>query len=126
MLPGTALESVDMVKSAEMAVMDIPVTSVKNYSNFVNTLSATAGVPPFAAVTSVSVTPNVKTQFEVKFQPMRVVPSEEILLAIESRIEQASNIALEPYEETSPFPTEEEQAEEAAKAAASASKKKKF
>lgn len=126
MLPASALESVDSVKSAEMAVMDIPVTSVRNYSNFVNTLSATAGVPPYAAITSISVSPNVKTQFEVKFQPMRVVPSEAVLLAIESRIEQAQSISLEPYAESAPFPSQEEMTAEAEKAAAAASKKKKF
>lgn len=100
LLPASALSSPDDVKKAELAVLDIPVTSVKNYSNYVNILAASASVPPYAAVTEISVVPDAKTQFKVNFTPLRVVPSIELLDAIKSRFEMAEKIALTPYEET--------------------------
>ena len=125
MLPGSVVTDAnpgETIRSAELAVMDLPVTSVRNYSTFVNALAASAGVPPHAAICQISVVPDVKTQFKVKFQPMSVVPTEEILLAIESRLAGAETIAIEPFE-SSAVGGEELAAE---KAAASQKKGKKF
>ena len=88
------------VKVAELAMMDLPVTSVKNYSQFVNTLAATANVPAWAAVCKIKVVPDAKTQFKVLFQAMRVVPTVDLLNAIKMRRQDATRIALEPYAET--------------------------
>ena len=102
LLPATALDDgPDKVKAAELAILDVPVTSVKNYSQFVNTLSVTAGVPAWAAICQVSVVPDPKTQFKVQFQAMRIVPNEQLLAAVEGRREEALRIALQPYDETS-------------------------
>jgi hypothetical protein len=46
-LPANALTTAEDVQKAELAVMDLPVTSVKNYSNYVNVLAASANVPPY-------------------------------------------------------------------------------
>jgi hypothetical protein len=101
LMPGHAVEKgVDDVLSAEMAVMDIPVTSVKNYSQFVNTLAASANVPTYAAVAEISTTPDAKTQFKVNFRPMRILPSMDLLSAVQKRLEGAKLLSLEPYEET--------------------------
>lgn len=122
-MPANALEEgVDKVKTAELAVMDLPVTSVKNYSQLVNTLSATAGVPTWAAVVQISVVPDAKTQFKVLFQAMRIVPTVELLDAIKTRREEATRIALEPYKETE---TSEEDPD-AGKQASSQKKPSKF
>lgn len=101
LLPGHAMEQgPDALRSAEMAILDLPVTSVKNYSSFVNTLTASVNVPTYAAVAEISVTPDAKTQFKVNFRPMRVVPSIEHLNAIKARLDSAQMLALEPYAET--------------------------
>jgi hypothetical protein len=101
LLPADAIDKgAEAVLSAEFARMDLPVTSVKNYSTYVNTLAASASIPPYAAVAEITVTPDVKTQFKVNFRPMRVVPSERTLEAIIKRMEAAEKLALEPYEET--------------------------
>lgn len=103
LLPAHAMEGgADGLRSAEMAVLDLPVTSVKNYSSFVNALAASANVPVYAAVTEISVVPDAKTQFKVQFRPMRVLPSVDLLGAVKSRIDGAKMLALEPYEETTP------------------------
>src|SRR3990172_6508037 len=67
LLPASALESEESAQKGELAVLDIPVTSGKNYSNFVNALAASAGVPPWAAVTHISTERDAKTQFKVTF-----------------------------------------------------------
>lgn len=119
MIPGGVVDKTDKeVLEAEMAVMDIPVTSVKNYSQFVNTLAASAGVPPYAAVCEISTAPDAKTQFKVNFRGMRIVPNVEVLNAIEKRLDGANRLGLEPYEETSNAepPSEEEVQKQAKKA----------
>lgn len=126
MIPAAALTQPDPVagvQSAEFAKMDLPVTSVKNYSSFVNTLAASANVPPFAAVAEISVVPDAKTQFKVMFKPMRVLPSEEVLNAVMARLNAAEALALEPYEETATADDAQPEPAAPAPAAKKASKK---
>jgi hypothetical protein len=101
MMPAGALDSVDAVKAAELAILDLPVTSAKNYNSLVNTVAATVGVPVWACVTNVKEQPHPKNQFEIVLTPLRVAPSKEIILALKDRVADAKRIALEPYDETS-------------------------
>lgn len=124
LMPATAIdEGAEKVKTAELAVMDLPVTSVKNYSHMVNALSASAGVPTWAAVVKIGIVRDPKTQFKVVFAPMRVVPSVPVLDAIKARRAEAVRISLDPYDETS---TKAEAEEEAARAAAAGKKSNKY
>jgi hypothetical protein len=114
LIPATVLQDADpaaAVMAAELAIMDLPVTSGKNYSNFVNSLAAVANVPPYAAVTNIKVTPDAKTQFKVNFTPLNVVPSMEILDAIEKRIPEAERLGMQGYDDVAsnvPSPRETE------------------
>lgn len=114
LMPDTAVEKGPKeVKQAELAIMDLPVTSVKNYSGFVNSLAVSAKVPPYAAIAEISVVPDPKTQFKVRFQPMRIIPSIEHLDAVKARLEDAKLIAMTPYDEANtdkPLTPEEEKA----------------
>lgn len=103
MMPAAAaLEGgVKAIQSAELAILDLPVTSAKNYGAFVNAVSATAGVPPYACVANIKVQPS-KNQFEVVITPIKVVPTVEAVRALKLRVEDAKKIALEPYDETNP------------------------
>ncbi len=98
-LPGSAMNSVEEAKKAEMAILDIPVTSGKNYSNFVNALAASTKLPPWAVVTNITTERDPKTQFKVLFTPMSIVQSEEIYNALIARREEAVRLALTPYDE---------------------------
>lgn len=98
-MPSSALESAETVAKAEIAIIDIPVTSGKNYSNFVNSLAASTGLPPWAAVTEITAERDPRTQFKVLFTPVSAVADEEVLLALEARKEQAVQLALTPYDE---------------------------
>ena len=122
LIPGHAVEQgADAVRTAEMAVLDLPVTSVRNYSNYVNTLAASTNMPAYAAVCEISVVPDAKTQFKVQFRAMRVMPSLEHLNAVKSRMDSARALALEPYESSN---DEEEESAPPAKPAAPAKKAK--
>ena len=99
LLPATATTP-EAIRTAEMALLDLPVTSVKNYSNFVNTLAAGVGVPTWAAVTEISVVPDAKTQFKVSFRALSVLPSNDHIAAVQARMDSAKALVLEPYAET--------------------------
>ena len=101
LMPAAAVDKgAEDVLKAELAVLDLPVTSAGNYSNFVNVLSASANVPPYAAIAEVHVVPDRKTQFQVKLTPMRVLPTLDVLESVKKRREEAMRIVLEPYAES--------------------------
>lgn len=98
-LPEDALESAEAVKKAELAIVDIPVTSGKNYSNFVNAVAAQAGVPPWVVLINLSTERDQKTQFKVTFTPLSVVQNGEVLAALEAKKDEAERLILLPYDE---------------------------
>lgn len=55
------------IMKTEVAIMTLPVTSVKEWGNYVNLISATFGRPPLGMMTQIGVEPHVKHQFHVKF-----------------------------------------------------------
>jgi hypothetical protein len=100
-VPADAADDAESCKKAEMAIIDVPVTSGKNYSNFVNGLAASASVPPWVCITNVSTSPNAKTQFQVNFTPVEVVQDEDVLTILEARKAEAERLVLTPYDEPS-------------------------
>jgi hypothetical protein len=100
MLPADCLDSVEDVKGAELAMMKLPVTSVKAWGGFVNGLSATVNLPPHAVVTELTTVPDLKTQFKVVLTPVARIANKEIIEAVKSRFEMAALVAMESYGET--------------------------
>jgi hypothetical protein len=100
LLPADALESgePDDVLKAEMAILDVPVTSVKNYANLVSTLAATLNLPVWAVRTYVKVVPNAKTQFQVEFTPLAPAGDAVQIRALMKRRDEAMRMALVPYD----------------------------
>lgn len=117
-LPADALASPKAVKESELALLDVPVTSVGNWANFVNTLSTGSKLPFWAAVANLASRPHPKKQVELIFTPLRAITDVEVLRAVMVRREDAQKIALTPWDETM---TAEAQA--AAEAAAAAARK---
>lgn len=85
MLPADSIESADKVATSEVAALRPPVTSVKNYSTYVQTVATTTRRPVAAVVTEVSVVPNPKTQFQVQFRNRRPVEDIEVVKALIER-----------------------------------------
>lgn len=104
-MPANAMDSVENVLKAELAILDIPVTSVKNYGHYVNTVAAQARMPVWAVTTEITTERDPKTQFKVLFNLKALPESEEILEALDRRKDEAVRLALTPYDE--PTSTEE-------------------
>lgn len=85
------------IKNAELAMLAIPVTSVKHWGTFVNRIAAEYARPPWAVYAEISVTPHPQTQFEVKFEPIGVVEDEHLGM-LRQRIEGANEVILTPYD----------------------------
>lgn len=85
------------ITSSDMAVMSIPVLSVKNWANYVNKLSAASQRPPWGVLTRVSLVPDAKSQFRVKFEAQQPLDSEQLPL-VHQRIDSAVASLMIPYE----------------------------
>lgn len=98
MIPASAAETSDAILSAEVALMKLPVTSVKLWGQYVNTIATLNKRPPFALITQIGTQPNPKSQFNVTFKSMNVLP-DGVLDAIMRKRESVSAILLKGYEE---------------------------
>lgn len=98
LLPADVLKTGNF-KTAELAVLSIPTTSVKNWGTFVNGLNAEYGRPPWAMVANVAARPHPVNQFEINFKSVAQIP-DEYLAAIRDRITAAEEILLTPYDAT--------------------------
>lgn len=95
-VPTDSVESGN-VRGAEMAMLAIPVTSVKHWAAYVNRIASEFNRPPWGMMTEIIVTPNPQTQFEVKFEPIGVVP-DDFLPNVHARTQNAKDAVLIPYE----------------------------
>ena len=58
---------------AEVFFLKVPVTSVKSWSGYVQTLAEAKRRPPHGVVTEIKLVPDVKTQFQMEFRLVDVV-----------------------------------------------------
>lgn len=96
LLPASVLQTGNF-KTAELAVLTIPVTSVKYWGTYVNALAAEYGRPPWAVVANIAARPHPVNQFEVNFKTVKPI-EEEFLGGIRSRIAMAEEVLLTPYD----------------------------
>jgi hypothetical protein len=86
-------------KTAEVALLSVPVTSAKNWANYVNQCSAEFARPPWALITEVYTEPDPKTQFQIKFRTLSLI-NDDMLGDLHSRIPGIQDILLAPYDTT--------------------------
>jgi hypothetical protein len=86
----------ETIAKAEIAMIRVPVTSVRSWSNFVNTCAASAKRPPWAMFATITVVPDARTQFKMSFEAAAKVDV-ELLAALEARREQLEKVLLAPY-----------------------------
>lgn len=98
-IPADALVSVEAATKAELAIIDVPPTSIKNYGNFVNSLAASVKRPMWAVITTLEVVPDPKTQFQLKFTPVNTIDDVDVIRAIKGRLEEAERACTIPYDE---------------------------
>lgn len=90
-----------MGSGKEMALISIPVMSVKNWSNYVNEVAATVARPPWAVITEISVHPNPRSQFEVKFKCVGLVADDKLQMIMD-KLGLAQEILTTPYDKSNP------------------------
>ena len=84
--------------SAELAIMRVPPTSVRNFSQYASKVAGATGLPPWGVVTTVGVKPDAKTQFQVTFDGSKPVGDETKLAAIFGSIDNAEQMLMTPYD----------------------------
>jgi hypothetical protein len=67
-IPAGALSSADEILSAEAAIVKLPVTSGKVWSQYISTVASLHKRPEWAVVTTLSAKPDPKTQFKATFE----------------------------------------------------------
>lgn len=97
LLPKSAIQTQGAVKGAEMAILTVPVMSVRNWGAYVNLLLAEFRRPPWGMVTEISVSPDTKSQFAVKFRAINTIP-DDYLGDIHGRIPGATEAAMSPWD----------------------------
>ncbi len=111
LMPASVLEAEDPIKAireAELAIMDLPVMSVKFYSQYVNILAGSIGLPAWAVVTDVFTKPDPKSQFVVQFQGIKPAGGDDVIDALEARRKEATRISLIGYDSSAEDVPEEE------------------
>lgn len=106
-MPISALASEESVGRSELAIIRVPVTSVKNFSAYANQIASMYSRPPWAVKSKIKVGPHPKNQFTVSFTYSGPVDS-EVFPALVKRQEAVNGILLTPYE-----PVEEREEEPA-------------
>ena len=104
------IDGLENPAEAELAMMAIPPTSVKNFSKYAEKVSVASGLPPWGVKTRIKTQPK-KTAFEVIFEPLGPVGDDKSLAAIHGLIEKAEQDLMKPYN----YETESEAKEEAPK-----------
>lgn len=88
----------------EMALLSVPVMSVKNWSNYVNGVAASAKRPPWGVLTEVSVRPDARSQFTVHFDLVDLLPTDK-LAGVFAKIGLANEVLTTPYDYQNPQET---------------------
>ena len=96
-IPATSATTDDDILAAEVAVMKLPVTSTKYWSQYINNLASLHKRPAFAAITTIKVSPDSKSQFRVDYACKDML-SMEVIEAIMQKRELVQEILMKPYE----------------------------
>jgi hypothetical protein len=94
LIPADALTSAAAVETAEVAALRPPVTSLKNYATYAQTIAATYRRPPLSMITKVAVLPDPKTQFKVAFNMVKPIEDQSIIQALIIRAKKEAETAI--------------------------------
>jgi hypothetical protein len=91
------------VKNAEIRMLNVPVTSVRNWAKYTHMVADDLELPTFAVVTNVTCAPDAKTQYKVLFELGHALELDDaVFTALEARRTEALKTM------TAPYPTNEE------------------
>lgn len=94
-----ALEDAGELKAAEVRTCKIPVTSVRNWGNYVRTVTEDTARPFWGVVTRMSVVPDAKNQFKVMFEFVELITlDQEMYDALKKKVSEAEKGMGLPYQ----------------------------
>jgi hypothetical protein len=96
-MPVSATEGAQKVIDSTVGYLRVPVTSVKHWQAYAQKLAA-GGIPPFAAVTRVTVSPDPVTQIKISFECLRTITDPDVLAALFQRHDAEADRMSFPYE----------------------------
>lgn len=85
MVPASSADKGENILAAEVAIMKLPVTSVKVWGNYVNTVASLNRRPPFALITEIGTIPDAKSQFKLTFKAISALPDDVLSAILEKR-----------------------------------------
>ena len=107
LLTEDSLESAELLAEAEARMLKVSVTSVKNWSKDVNSISEDMQRPSWGVVTLIKLVPDAKTQFKMLFTFEELVQfDQELFDAMQKKIAELNKDIIAPYA----VPSEEESA----------------
>jgi hypothetical protein len=81
LLPASAAASVDAVEKATAGLLRVPITSVANWTAYVNSL-ANKQIPTLAIICEVALMPDARTMFKIHFTAKRPIADTQVLGAL--------------------------------------------
>lgn len=96
-------DSLDDIENAQVALMNLPATSVKAWATYVQQLALTVKRPTYAVITQISVVPDVKTQFKIGFKLVSSI-SQSSLAELRAKREANESLLFIPYQKNSERP----------------------
>lgn len=97
-IPADALDGgAEGIKDASWAFLKVPVTSVKGWAGYVNSLSQ-LNRPPLAFVTEIMVTPDSDSQFKVNFNAKESIEDGALIGALLEKADKAEAAIEFPYQ----------------------------
>jgi hypothetical protein len=85
LMTADSIGTTETVGFAEVAALRIPVTSVKGFATYVQTVASTVKRPLAGVVTKIALVPDPKTQFKIQFTFVRAIESMDVVKALLAR-----------------------------------------
>jgi hypothetical protein len=104
-----ALESAEAMAEAEVRVINLPVTSVKNWVTFARKVNEELSVPTYGVVTNISCAPDAKTQYKVLISMVEAIEFDaKLYAALEAKIAEVQPTIVAPYPKNADLQTARE------------------
>jgi hypothetical protein len=84
-MTADSITTPESVKVAEVAALRTPVTSVRPFATYLQTIATTTKRPLSSVITKISIVPDAKTQFKLNFQFVKAIDDMAIVRALIDR-----------------------------------------
>jgi len=84
-MTADSITTADNINVAEVAALRIPVTSVKGYATYLQTVATATARPLTGVITKIALVPDPKTQFRLQFSFVKAIEDLELVKALISR-----------------------------------------